>query len=128
MHKLTINGQEFEVRDSEQLRTCLVKLEETQFAEVWLESMEGGPSICALVNGNAAWMTYLRHADGDPGFSTRNPAYRRPAEASIEYVLSNGQMDHYPAAWDITTHEALRALEHFLISHDRAPWLSWHED
>jgi hypothetical protein len=69
---------------------------------------------------------YLRF-EGDSGFSTRNPEYRGSLEALIEYRLANGQRDEYPAAWDISTAEAVRALEYFLIEGKMAPWLEWHQ-
>lgn len=56
---------------------------------------------------------YLRSDEGDPGYSTRNPDYAGPEDAKIEYRLENGQVDEYPAAWNIPTPEALRALAHF---------------
>jgi hypothetical protein len=65
--------------------------------------------------------------EGDAGFSTRNPKYAGPPKA-VEYYLSNGQRDEYPASWNITTTEALRALEYFLAEENMAPWLHWHKN
>ena len=128
MLELTINGSAFEVRNLEDLKKVLSRAAEGQFSEVWLCKPQGGPSLCALINGESAWLMYLRHSEGDPGFSTRNPNYAGLREAMIEFRLSNGQVDHYPAAWNITTQEALRALNHFFATLDRAPWLEWHDD
>ncbi len=125
--ELTINGDSYEVASLGGLRYHLPKISERQFCEVWLYAQSGWPAVCALVNGDAAWVMYLRH-DGDAGFSTRNPSYAGPKEAVTEYFLSNGQRDEYPNEWNITTHEALRALEHFLDTQEMAPWLQWEEE
>ena len=127
MFELNVNGYSFDVRNLEDLRAALKGVGDTQFSEVWLLSSDGGPSLCALINREAAWLMYLRHDEGDPGYSTRNPDYTGPEDTKIEYRLENGQVDEYPAAWNITTQEALRALAHFFTTLERAPWLLWHE-
>jgi hypothetical protein len=50
---------------------------------------------------------------GDAGFSTRNPLYAGTEKAVMEYHLSNGERDEYPASWNVTTGEAFYALEYF---------------
>jgi hypothetical protein len=79
------------------------------------------------MNGEAAWLMFLRF-EGDAGFSTRNPNYSGPHGGVIEYYLSNGQRDEYPASWNVSTDEALRALEYFGTEEKMAPWLQWHEE
>ena len=69
---------------------------------------------------------YLRFAGGS-GFATRNPDYQGSADARIEYRLANGQRDEHPASWDISTTEAVRTLEYFLVEEKMAPWLTWHQ-
>jgi hypothetical protein len=125
--ELTLNGESYEVASVGGLRYHLPKISERQFCEVWLYAESGWPAICALVNGNSAWLLFLRE-EGDSGFSTRNPNYNGPKEAVIEYSLSNGQRDEYPAEWNITTPEALHALEHFLETQEMAPVLEWREE
>jgi len=125
--ELILNGESYEVASLGGLRYHLPKISERQFCEVWLYSASGWPAVCTLVNGSSAWLMFLRE-EGDSGFSTRNPKYEGPKEAQIEYFLSNGQRDEYPAEWDITTSEALRALEYFFEAQAMAPWLHWHEE
>jgi hypothetical protein len=125
--ELTLNGDSYEVASLGGLRYHLPKVFERQFCEVWLYSESGWPAICALVNNGSTWLMFLRH-EGDSGFSTRNPEYAGPADAAIEYFLSNGQRDEYPAEWAIGTPEALRALEHFMETQEMAPWLQWREE
>ncbi len=53
---------------------------------------------------------------------------RAPGQWQTYDILWHGQRDEYPAAWDVTAPEALRALEHFLETQEMAPWLHWHEE
>ena len=125
--ELNLNGESYEVASVGGLRYHLPKISDTRFSEVWLYSDSSWPAICALVNGEAAWLMFLRQ-EGDSGFSTRNPNYAGPKDAVIEYFFSNGQRDEYPAERDITKSEALRALEHFMETQEMAPWLHWQEE
>jgi hypothetical protein len=123
---LTINDKTFTIDDVAALRGRLAELK-GQFSEIWLSAPGGWPTLGALVNGDAALLMYLRYA-GDAGFTTRNPDYVGPDDATVSYVLTNGQEDAYPTSWAITTGAALRALEHFFATTARAPGLSWNED
>jgi len=125
--ELIINKVQYAVTDLNELRARLAQVRLTQFSEVWINHTDGWPAICALVNGEAAWLMYLRHK-GDAGFSTRNPLYAGPEKAVIEYYLSNGEQDKHPAAWNITTAEAIRGLEFFFEKAAMAPWLHWYDD
>lgn len=107
---LKINKVLYEVTEPGELRLRLAQVRRSQFSEVWMQQTDSWPSICALINGEAAWLMFLRF-EGDAGFTTRNPDYSGPRKAVIEYYLSNGQRDEYPASLNITTSEALRALE-----------------
>lgn len=125
--ELKINKVLYEVTDEGELQVRLAQIKSTQFSEVWLQHTAGWPAIGLLINGESAWLTYVRH-EGDAGFSTRNPHYAGSPKALIEYYLSNGQRDEYPASWNITTTEALRALAYFLEEETMAPWLTWQDD
>ena len=125
--ELNSNGEIIEIDNIEELRSALAKALTTQFAELWLTPPNSWPTLCALINNDAAWLMYMRY-EGDPGCSTRNPNYAGPDKAVLEFYLSNGQRDEYPASWNITTTEAVRALEYFFTEQQRAPWLEWHED
>jgi Immunity protein Imm1 len=125
--ELKINKVSYEVSDLDELRLRLAQARRTQFSEVWAWHSTGWPTIGALINGEAAWLTFIR-CEGDAGFSTRNPNFTGPQKTTIEYYLSNGQRDEYPGAWNITTAEAFRALEYFLEEAAMAPWLHWFDD
>jgi Immunity protein Imm1 len=125
--ELRVNQGVYEVSEPGPLQTYLSQVRGTPFAEVWLQPASRWPTICALINGEAALMMFLRW-DGDAGFSTRNANYAGPAKGVVEYYLSNGQREEFPASWNITTSEALRAIEYFLAEEKMAPWLLWHEE
>ena len=124
--ELTINSSIYEIDDCDELRARIAEAAKSQFLEIWLQGGERWPAICALVNNETAWLMFMRH-EGDAGFSTTNPNYAGPKDAAIEYYLSNGQRDEYPASWNITTAEARRALKYFFEHRAMAPWLSWRE-
>ena len=98
----------------------------SRFREVWVEAPDG-QSLCALINGDVGWLMYLREP-GDAGFSSRNLAYAGPAGATIEYRLSNGQHDEYPAAWALPVETVERALDHFRREHRPPAFVTWHND
>src|SRR5258708_22425110 len=123
---LMINGESVEINSLGELRSELADVQKTQFSELWLTPSSEWPTLCALINGDAAWLMYLQF-EGDAGFSTRNPNYAGPPKATLEFYLSNGQRDEYPASFNITTPEAMRAMEFFFTAQQRAPWLVWHE-
>ena len=87
-----------------------------------------GQTTFVLLNGSSGWLMYVRHQDGDAGFSSRNPDYAGPPDAVQEYVLSNGQQDEYPLAWALPASEVQRAMEHFVTRGEPAPWICWHND
>lgn len=96
------------------------------YAEIWVDH-DPFPALCALVNGAQSWSMVLRY-DGDAGFSSRNLSYSGDANAKLEYYLSNGQRDLYPAAWAYPTPRMLEAVA-FFAEHGRVPdWIEWSND
>ena len=142
---LSVNSRRSKVVTIADLREALIPVSAERFRELSVALDHGGPSLHALLNGKRGWLMYLRHNDGDPGFSSRNPAFDAsnlppdaPASISrfdgtptlvLEYRLSNGQVDEYPASWVLPEQEIMRALEYF-VEHEgnRAPFVTWHDD
>lgn len=91
------------------------------------ESAQDSQYMSALVNGNTGCLFYLRY-NGDVGFSSRNPAYSGSEDAVQEYYLCNGQRDEFPMAWAISVSDILAVLEYFVVHHQPAPWIHWHND
>jgi hypothetical protein len=78
-----------------------------------------------LAYGDRAWLKYRRRKS-DPGFTSRDPAYTGPKETLHEFALQSGQRVVYPVAWTISKQEAVRAVNHFLRTGEKAPWIIWH--
>jgi Immunity protein Imm1 len=96
------------------------------FDEIWV-NLPDGQALCALINGDKGWLMYLRK-EGDAGFSSRNPDYDGPPDAEIEYELSNGQHDCYPASWALPVKEVRRALDFFEKQHKPPSFVAWFND
>src|SRR5262245_27105727 len=101
-------------------------MSDQQYQEIWAKTPDG-QAMCALVNGDRGWLMYLRRT-GDAGFSSRSPNFTGPRDAVIEYVLSNGQRDQYPASWAIPKVDIDRALAFFRREWKPAPFVLWHND
>ncbi len=91
-------------------------------------SLPTGETLFVFVNGNRAWLLYLRHQYGDTGFSIRNPKYKGPAEATLDFRLGEGEVEYYPYSWTVLLASALGAVQYFLTEGGMAPWLSWHDE
>jgi hypothetical protein len=93
--------------------------------EIWLTSPRGA-SMCLLRSGDRALLMYLRTA-GDTGFTSRSdtPTAGPP---TTRFGLANGQVDEYPSAWTVSTSRAIEALEYFLRTEDRPPFIAWNDD
>ena len=83
--------------------------------------------MCALINGDLGWLMYLPRG-GDAGFCSRNLAYQGPEDALIQYLLSNGQLDEYPASWALPVEDVRRALRDFDAEGEPPSWVSWQND
>ena len=94
------------------------------FEEIWAEV--GESSLCALINGDRGWLMYLREP-GDAGLRSHNASYAGPANAVIEYYLTNGQRDEYPAAWAYPVDVMREALDYFAREKQLPPFIEWHE-
>ena len=92
------------------------------------ENSPDGQSLSALINNKLGWLLYLRNNDGDTGFSSRNPDYSGPKNATIKYRLSNGQYDEYPTSWALPVTEIERAMNYFREHHTLPPFIVWYDD
>jgi hypothetical protein len=107
-------------------RRCGMSVDRSKYDEVWVESGDG-QAMCALINGDLGWLMYLREP-GDAGFSSRNPKYEGPPDATLDFFLSNGQRDYYPRAWALPIEEVRQALDYFERERKPPPFITWHND
>ena len=123
--KLLINGEVTASSKMEELANILASLEE-KYYEIWLESSNGS-SMMVLTNNEQAWAMFLRQPE-DSGYSTRNPNYCGNCDELIDFSLSNGQVDYYPASWVFNKSVIIDALIYFYAYNEKSPNVLWHED
>jgi hypothetical protein len=125
--ELSINGQESSPvtwQDAEQaIATYLLT---HQYAEIWLR-VGNTLALAMFVNGTSAWLMFLLNQD-EECYHTSNPEFEGDAASTIDYYLSNGQHDIYPAAWAIGTDAAMLGMKHFFGTGRRSSGLSWVRD
>lgn len=65
---------------------------------------------------------------GDAGFGSRNPDYDGPPGRTLDYMLSNGQIDAYPASWSYPAAVVMQALEDFRANGLPLSFIVWHNE
>jgi hypothetical protein len=110
----------------EELDKSLKAIPTAGYAEIWVNH-DSFPALCVLVNGEQSWLMCLRFS-GDAGFSSRNPSFVGKPDTTLEYYLSNGQRDIYPAAWAYPTKRALEAVSFFAERRQVPDWIGWFND
>jgi len=115
----------YPVVDGDQLNELLSVVLKPHLVEVYLASW--GRTLAIFKNGDKAFVMFLRF-EGDAGFHTIDPNYAGPTDATLELYMKSGQGDEKPLGEWISLGDAKRAAEHFLLSGERAPWLTWYDD
>jgi hypothetical protein len=124
--ELCINGVTQQISSASEVVARLSATANAVHREIWLTAPNGA-ALCALMNRDRGWLMFLREY-GDAGFSSRNPSYDGSPGETIEYVLSNGEIDRHPAEWALTLFEVVRALKHFVDDETMPPFIHWHDD
>ena len=119
---LSINAHETSIDAASELRQLLGDFAGERYKEIWLaKGLE--PSLCALLNGNRGWLTYMRTAEN--GLRSMDSNFPGDHGSVLQYRLSNGQIDEYPASWALEESVILSALEYFLDRAEPAPFVTW---
>ena len=106
--------------------------EKEQYKEIWIYSEadnDDESSMMALINGDWGWLMYLRE-ECDAGFSSRNPDYMGTDDdgKTMDFLLSNGQLDYYPLSYVLPIEQIMKALEYFEKCHEMPRFITWHND
>ena len=106
--------------------------EKEQYKEIWVEPKEtenDERAMMALINGDWGWLMYLRE-EGDSGFSSRNPDYTGTDDdgKTMDFLLSNGQLDYYPLSYVLPVEQVMKALSYFEEHHELPDFIVWHDD
>lgn len=91
-------------------------------SEIW--KSYGEKRLSALLNEECGWLMWLAE-EGDPGFSSRGDS---SAVGETRFRLNNGQLDLYPSAWVLPLETVQRAIAHFELTGERAPFVEWQDD
>lgn len=116
-------GAAMQVQSVEDFGAVLDDFDAREHFEVWL-NVKDGPALCMLRHADAALLMYLRH-EGDSGcMSIGNPE----AHGTIQFGLSNGQVDEYPAARCLDIEDCYKALAYFFVNEGLRPdSIKWQE-
>ena len=145
MLELSINSHTSRIASVAELRQKLAPFASQQFREIWVKMDSGGPILGTLMNKKFGCLLYLRHDDGDTGFTSRNPMYdesdtlgglafdgRYGTEKHvpvITYRWNNGMEEEFPASWALPESDIMHALEYFVQNEGRrSPFVRWHDD
>lgn len=101
--------------------------EKDSYKEIWVDFEEDEQSMTALISGNYGWLMYLPDEES-AGFSSRNPDYIGGDNETMEFYLSNGQLDEYPLSWVLPVEQVEKALDFFQQYHKIPPFITWHND
>jgi hypothetical protein len=123
---LFINGYQTRLTTVVELNRELQSFANEAFREISI-NVKNGPALCALLNRGIGWLMYVTES-ADGGFSSRNPNYEGEVDAMLEYRLSNGQHDTYPASWALPENRVIEALEYFVKYQQRVPFIQWHDN
>jgi len=124
MIEVSFNGSNQHVESVEELACALDEFDEQDQFELWC-SVPEGPSLCMLRSGARAWLMYLCFPE-DAGHHSVGDTERNGTNS---FLLSNGQVDEYPAAWCIDLEQCYKAVAYFFVNvGDRAPWVNWQAD
>lgn len=109
------------------IHTLQQNWDKERYQEIWVYTEDDEQVMMALINGDFGWLMYLRE-EGDAGFSSRNPEYVGSDDETMEFYLSNGQLDKYPLAWVLPMDQVKRALDYFEKYHKPPQFITWHND
>lgn len=106
-------------------------LENGQYKEIWVYTEEteyDERAMMALINGNYGWLMYINE-EGDSGLSSRNPNYEGTDEdgKTMDFMLSNGQLDKYPLSYVLPKEKVMKALDYFEKYHELPQFIVWHD-
>ena len=123
---LRVNGMEHALDDIDELRQKLHKVQQADFADVWLERRNVVMSMLTNRDRNRAFQMYLT-ADNPAGFHAISDS-ETDRDEEIKFLLDNGQADEFEFSDTIVLADAIRALEYFFLHGGKAPFILWRDD
>lgn len=128
MMALNVHGETVAIATLAHLQQALARAQSLAQCELWLtmaEDAEQGPALCMLRNGASAWLMYLSGQDDASHHSLGD----EEEEGECSYLLANGQVDEYPAAWCVEVEQCqLAVIEFFSTGGARPTAFVWEAD
>jgi hypothetical protein len=124
--RVSINGQDVKVSQAGDLRRLILQGND-RYHDVEMSASESGPFLTALINGPVGWLMYMAEP-GDAGFHSVNRDYSGNPNASIAFILANGQKDRYPASWVLPAETITAAIEEFWVRPQMSEEIDWEAD
>ncbi|QEL13838.1 hypothetical protein [Limnoglobus roseus] len=86
---------------------------------------DGGESgsVWVHLTDDRAWVSHMTQPGGIDSYCCDSRS--RDSDETIDFTLSNGQVDEIHRYWTVTRAKGFRALEYFLRHGDRDPGLNW---
>lgn len=123
-----IDGKPQDIDSSAELRSAIENSRTTQFGEIVL--VVGSlpeHALTLMLNHEKASLFYSQNID-EHSFSSRNPFIAPDTDEEVEFLLSNGQMDAYPASWVVPATIGIDAICHFFDQRKLSENVSWHQE
>lgn len=119
--KLCLNDQEWNITTHEELCDRITDATKLREHELWI-MCDTGQALCMLKNGTHAFLMYLKN-DEHAGLVSKG---NDDTKQLIEYRLSNGQVDEYPASWCIPAKVCYQVVIDFCLHNGARPdWIGW---
>src|SRR3990167_3707911 len=121
MKRIIFNGSELEATTIEKFGEYLNRFDEQECFELWVYAGNDA-SLCMLRNGKYAFLMCIRFC-GDSGMVSCGD---QKLDGTVEYLLSNGQVDEYPISWCIDVDQCYKVLAYFFVNDGVFPdWVAW---
>jgi len=124
MIKFSINNTDFELKTEQSLNEKLTILKKNKFNEIWISGFAKS-SLTVLTNSKKAFLMYLRNED-DAGFNSVSS--ENETDESMDFLLSNGQMDEYPLHFLVDIDLAEKAILKYYESGEMWNGIAWIEN
>jgi hypothetical protein len=122
--KCLLNEEAFSMNSNSDVMEAIARIQQSQYAEVWVEA-PAGDSLCVLLNSRRAFIMYLRYK-GDSG----KHAYDSGDVNDLvdqDFQLANGEVNEFHPSDTVFREAGLRAIRDFYQTGEPAHWLKWRE-
>lgn len=124
MIKFSINNADINIETERYLNKKLNTIRTNKYNELCISGF-GTSSLTVLINSKKAFLMYLRNED-DAGFNSMSSI--NDTEKTIDFLLSNGQMDQYPLHFLVNIDLAEKAILKYYKTGEMWQGIDWIEN